>query len=290
MPTPLPPDRIYPAGVPGVAARFVELSSGVRARVAIAGPDDGMPVILLHGWAACLYLYRHGLERLPAWGIRAIAVDLRGFGLSDKPNVRGAYSTEAYCADLDALLDTLQLPKALFVGQSMGGGLLLRYAQRRPDRMRGMVLINPSGLVPIPLLALARAAPRPIVRALGRRLMPRSAARFILRQLAYSRPDRATERDVDEYWAPTQLDGFVVAARAALGEFDWKPLEQEEAAAMAVPSVVILGRNDRLVRDAAESARRLGKSTLHVLDGAHCVNEELPDVVYDLVGRCTMSI
>ena len=290
MPTPLPPERIYPAGVAGVSARFIELSSGVRARVAIAGPDDGIPVVLLHGWSACLYLFRHGLERLPGWGIRAIAVDLRGFGLTDKPHARGAYSTDAYCADLDALLDALQLPNAVFVGQSMGGGLLLRYAQRRPERMRGMVLINPSGLVPIPLLALGRAAPRPIVRALGRRLMPRSGVRFILRRLAYADPDCATERDVDEYWAPTQLDGFVAAARSALSEFDWKPFTHEEAAAMTVTSVVILGRKDRLVRDAADSARRLGKSTLHLLDGAHCVNEELPGVVYDLVGGFTRSI
>ena len=290
MPTPLPPDRIYPAGVSAVSARFIELSSGVRARVAIAGPDDGRPVILLHGWAACLYLFRHGLERLPARGIRAIAVDLRGFGLTDKPTAHGAYSTDAYCADLDSLLDALRLPDAVFVGQSMGGGLLLRYAQRRPGRMRGMVLINPSGLVPIPLLALGRAAPPPIVRALGRRLMPRAAVRLILRRFAYAEPGRATERDVDEYWAPTQLDGFVAAARSALSDFDWKSLTPEEAMAMAVPSVVILGRKDRLVRDAADAARRLGKSTLHVLEGAHCVNEELPDVVYELVERFARSI
>ena len=59
---------------------------------------------------------------------------------------------------------------------------------------------------------------------------------------------------------------------------------------MTVPSVVILGRKDRLVRDAADAARRLGKSTLQLLEGAHCVNEELPDVVYDLVGRFARSI
>ena len=290
MPTPLPPDRIYPAGVAGVSVRYIELSSGVRARVAIAGPDDGVPVLLLHGWAASLYLFRHGLERLPAYGVRAIAVDLRGFGLTDKPTARGTYSTDAYCADLDALLDALGLADAVFVGQSMGGVLLLRYAQRRRERMRGMVLINPAGLVPIPLLALGRAAPRPIVHALGRRLMPRLAVRLVLRRFAYADPDRTTERDIDEYWAPTQLDGFVAAARSALSDFDWKPLTPKEAADMTVPSVVILGRKDRLVRDAADAARRLGKSTLQLLEGAHCVNEELPDVVYDLVGRFARSI
>lgn len=290
MPTPLPPDRLYPAGVAGVSTEFVKLSSGVRARVAVAGPEDGLPVVLLHGWAACLYLFRQGLERLPAHGIRAIAVDLRGFGLTDKPRGSGAYSTDAYCADLDALLDALHLASPVFVGQSMGGGLLLRYAQRRADRVRGMVLINPSGLVRIPLLALGRAAPRPVVRAVGRRLMPRWGVRLILERLAYADPGRPTERDIDEYWAPTQLDGFVSAARSALSDFDWAPLTPEERSAMTVPSVVILGRKDRLVRGAADAARSLSQSTLHALDGAHCVNEELPDAVYDIVGRFTRSV
>ncbi|MFI5228165.1 MAG: alpha/beta fold hydrolase [Gemmatimonadales bacterium] len=290
MPTPLPPDRMYPGGVPEVRARFIELSSGIRTRIAVAGPDHGRPVVLLHGWAASLYLYRHGLERLSAQGLRAIAVDLRGFGLTDKPRERGGYSIDAYCADLDALLDALRLPHATFVGQSMGGGLLLRYAQRRAERVRGIALINPSGLVPIPLLALGRVFPRRIVAALDKRLMPRWAVRGVLRRLAYADPDRTTERDVDEYWAPTQLDGFVAAARSALSEFDWRPLTQREAAALKVPSVVILGREDRLVRDAAAAARRLAGSTLHVLDGGHCVNEELPDAAYEIIGSFCRSV
>ena len=43
------------------------------------------PVVMLHGWGASLYMYRHALDRLPRPGLRAIAVDLRGYGLSDKP-------------------------------------------------------------------------------------------------------------------------------------------------------------------------------------------------------------
>ena len=103
----------------------------------------------------------------------------------------------------------------------MGGGLALRYALARPERVSTLVLINPTGLVPSRTSPLLRHSPAAIVDALGARLVPRWMIRFILRRLAYGDPTIVTERDVDEYWAPTQLPGFVHAARAALSEFDW---------------------------------------------------------------------
>lgn len=285
MPQPLPPDAMYPAGVPGVAARFIDLSSGVRVRVAESGPADGMPAVLLHGWGASLYLYRRALEFLPRYGVRAIAVDMRGFGLSDKPSAAGSCSLDSYCADLDALLDALALSRVVLVGQSMGGGLALRFALRSARRVRGLALINPSGLVPIPLMNVARVAPRALTRALDRRLMQRWMVRFILRHIAYADPALATERDLDEYWAPTQLPGFVIAARSALSEFDWRPLSADESASLAVPSVVMLGESDRLVRQAAGAARRLRGAEVVSIPGGHCVHEESPELAYGIIGE-----
>src|SRR3954470_2496741 len=134
MHSPLPPSELYPAHNAEITTRFVELSTGIRVRVAESGPSDGTPVLLLHGWGASIYMYRHALALLPPHGIRAIAVDSRGFGLSDHPRARGSYSLAAHVADLDALFDALRLRRAALVGQSMGGGLALRYAQRRPGR------------------------------------------------------------------------------------------------------------------------------------------------------------
>src|SRR5678816_822169 len=132
---------MFPAFAPHIAVRTVALKSGVRLRVAESGPSDGRPVVMLHGWGASLYMYRHALDRFPRAGIRGIAVDLRGYGLSDKPAADDSYSLNAYCADLDALLDELQLPTASLVGQSMGGGLALRYALAQPARVSTLTLI-----------------------------------------------------------------------------------------------------------------------------------------------------
>jgi pimeloyl-ACP methyl ester carboxylesterase len=280
----LSPDEVFPAGHSSVTARFVTLSTGVRVRVAESGPRDGYPLMLLHGWGASIYMYRHAMELLPARGVRTIAVDLRGYGLSDKPVGGRAYSLEAYCADLDALLDVLDLPRAALLGQSMGGGLALRYSLNRPERVTSLVLIAPTGLVDVSIRHLLRLAPRAIVARLGRRLVPRWAIGLILRHVAYSDASRVTERDVDEYWAPSQLPGYVNAARSALSDFDWNPVREGEAATLAVPALVILGESDRLIRNARPAATRLRGSDVRVLPGGHCVHEERPAEVYGIVG------
>src|SRR5215218_208678 len=107
---------MYPAFAPQIAVRSMQLRSGVRLRIAESGPADGTPIVMLHGWGASLYMYRHALERFPKHGLRAIAVDLRGYGLSEKPKARDSYSLTAYCDDLDALFDGLELPRAALVG------------------------------------------------------------------------------------------------------------------------------------------------------------------------------
>lgn len=284
MTRPLSPAELFPAGLPNITTRYLKLSTGVTLRVVESGPANGRPVVMFHGWGASAYMYRHALELLPRRGMRAIAVDLRGYGLSDKPSQLGAYTTDAYCADVDALLSGLDIAKVALIGQSMGGGLALRYALRNAGRVSHLVLVNPVGLVSIAYLHLLQIAPRSLIAAIGRRLVPRPAVDLILRYVAYGDPTLPTERDVDEYWAPTQLDGFVNAARSGLSEFDWRPLTDAEGDSLEVPTVVILGTRDRLIRNAASAAKRLRGAAAHEIVGGHCVLEENPTQVYEIAG------
>ena len=284
MARPLQPDELFPAHSSDITQRFVDLASGVRLRIAEAGPRDGDPVVLLHGWGASLYMYRHALDALPRMGLRSIAVDLRGFGLSSRVARRGAYSLSEYIGDLTALLDHLQLERPAIIGQSMGGGLTLRFALKKPDRASRIVLINPSSLVPLRFLPIVRTMPRAVVAALGSRVVPRWAIRFTLERIAYGNPKIVTEQDIDEYWAPTQLPGYTVAARAALSEFDWSVVSNEEANALAVPALVLLGKSDRLIANTEHAARRLNGAQVRVLAGGHCVHEENPGESYRVIG------
>ena len=282
---PLPPDELFPAHSTDVAQRFVQLPSGIRLRVAESGPPDGSPVLLLHGWGGTLYMYRHAFDLLPRLGLRTIAIDLRGFGLSTRIEEAGAYSLDEYLDDVLALLDTLRLERVAIVGQSMGGGLTLRFALRYPERVSRIVLINPTSLVPLRFLPLVRTMPRAVVAALGKRLVPRWAVGFIMRRVAYANAKAVTQRDIDEYWAPTQLPGYTLAARGALTDFDWSVVSDAEAGSLAVPALVILGRQDRLIANTESAAKRLRGADVCWLAGGHCAHEENPAEAYRAMGE-----
>jgi pimeloyl-ACP methyl ester carboxylesterase len=285
MVEPLAPQAMYPAGVTGVSTRILTLSTGVRVRVAESGSPGGTPVVLLHGWAATIYTFRDALERLPAQGFRVIAPDLRGFGLSDKPITPNAYSLDAYLEDLRALLDALELDRVVLGGQSMGGGVSLHYALRNPEKVSRLVLINPTGLAPVGFVSGMRLVPQPFVSAFGPTLAPRFLIRIILKWIAYGDASLVTEQTIDEYWAPTQQPGFVRAGRAALSDFAWNPLPADDLQSMTVPAVVILGLQDRLIRNAANAAHIIPGGRVYTLRGGHCVHEEHPAEVYPLIAE-----
>ena len=285
MNRPLSPDQLFPAHSTDIAQRFIDLPSGIRLRIAEAGPPDGDPVLLIHGWGASIYMYRHALDALPRLGKRAIAVDLRGFGLSSRLPRRGAYSLDEYMSDLLALLDLLELSRPDIIGQSMGGGLTLRFALLHEARVSRIVLINPSSLVPIRFIPLVRTMPRALVVALGARLVPRWAIGVTLRRVAYGSASAVTERDIDEYWSPTQLPGYAAAARGALSDFDWSVVSDEDAQRLAVPTLVMLGSADRLIANTERAARRLKDARVCTLAGGHCVHEENPAAAYHVIGE-----
>jgi pimeloyl-ACP methyl ester carboxylesterase len=277
---PLSPSEMYPAGVVDVRVRTLSLRSGIRMRVAERGPSNAPRLVMLHGWGGSLYMYRHALERFPALGFRTVAVDLRGHGLSDKPLAPNSYSLKSHFADLDALLDDLGGSPIVLVGQSMGGGIALRYTIANPSRISRLVLINPTGLSQVPYIQLLRLTPSFFFDALGPRLVRRWGVAWILKRLAYGDGSLVTEHDIDEYWAPTQLAGFVHAAHASIGDFDWSIVSDAEAQSLSVDTLVFLGERDRLLRTSREQALRLRNARVERVPGGHCANEEHPDVVY----------
>lgn len=271
---------MYPAGVQGISTRRVRLRTGISLRLLESGPAGGEPVLLLHGWGACAYMHRFTIRSLGAAGMRAIAVDLRGHGLSDKPVDRaGLYSLDRLHDDIEALVHELGVARYALVGQSMGGKLALLHALLHPDRVSRLVLVSPAGLCPIPASAFAsRLSPR-LVDVVAPLLVPRWLVSFLLR-MTYGDPARVTEHDVDEYWAPAQFPAYARAMRALVREFDWQPLPDDRLGALTVPTLVVVGTRDRLLRRAQEAVGRLPAARSLVVERAgHDVNEEYHELV-----------
>ncbi|MEX2181494.1 MAG: alpha/beta hydrolase [Gemmatimonadaceae bacterium] len=277
----LPIDEWFPAGVPGIRVRRVRDADGLTLRVLEAGPAAGPPVLLLHGWAVTAYLWRHNILALAAAGHRVVAPDLHGHGLSDAPAAPGSYRLEAFVRSVLGLMDALALPRAAIVAQSMAAKVAVQLAFDAPARVSRLVLFGAVGfgLVP-PWRALAPLLPAP-PGDLPSKLVPRQLVAFVQRRV-YGKLGWFTERDVDEYWAPTQFPAVVRAALQMLREFPWSLWEAAPLARLTTPTHLIFGTRDRTVRPG--QAKRLAAALPHgrltwIVDGGHVVMEEVPDRV-----------
>jgi pimeloyl-ACP methyl ester carboxylesterase len=119
---------------------------GAAMRVMEAGEGD--PLLFLHGWGLSPQAYAAGVTRLTAAGVKVIAPCLPGFGGSDGPPLRGI-DLQAYGTRIGRLLDVLGIEHPVFVaGHSFGGGVAIRLATDRPERVRSLTLVNSVGGAP----------------------------------------------------------------------------------------------------------------------------------------------
>jgi 3-oxoadipate enol-lactonase len=100
---------------------------------------NGLPLLLIHGFPLCRKMWRPQAETLSKAGCRVITPDLRGFGESTFTS--GIVSMDTYADDILALLDYLEIDKAVVGGMSMGGYVLLNLLERRPDRVAAPIFI-----------------------------------------------------------------------------------------------------------------------------------------------------
>jgi pimeloyl-ACP methyl ester carboxylesterase len=102
--------------------------------------SDLAPFLLVHGLASNARLWDGVAPRLGAAGHAVAAVDLRGHGRSDKPD--GGYDFATISEDLRGLIAALGFDRPVLVGQSWGAGVVLDFAVRHPDLVRGIVLVD----------------------------------------------------------------------------------------------------------------------------------------------------
>lgn len=116
---------------------------GRPAGYSVAG--EGMPVVLLHGWALGQHTYRDVIEAVAAKGCRVIAPSMPGFG--GTPELPGsAFSLRGYAQWVADLLDTIGVEEPVVVaGHSFGGGVSIRFAHDHFSRVRSLVLVNSIG-------------------------------------------------------------------------------------------------------------------------------------------------
>lgn len=265
---------MYPAGESGVSVRYVTLEDGLTVRVIESGPAGDNPVLLVHGWGACVYTFAETIPALAAAGHRVIAFDLPGHGLSDKPTDESRYTTRALIDTIQSVATAVGARQFSLVGHSMGGLLALELAMRGESRLERLVLINAPGLGNAPLLGPIKLLARRIVNRILPVLLTRTTVALILR-LAFGTRERPTERDIDEYWAPTQFDEYAWACRACVHRVTWRRAPATKLRSLRLPVLVVVGGRDLLVRGLASRAGFLPTArVVTIREGGHLVLQE----------------
>lgn len=123
-------------------SEYIEIEPGVRVFAQIEG--EGKPIVLVHGWALNHEMWKYQVPYLKNHGYQVVAIDLRGFGDSDKPHQRYTYKT--WADDLGKVIEALNLQNATLVGYSIGGAIAMYYITTRADpRVEKLVLVSAAG-------------------------------------------------------------------------------------------------------------------------------------------------
>ncbi len=111
-------------------------------RLHLVEEGDGFPVVFCHGFPELWYSWRHQIPALAAAGLRPIALDLRGYGDTDKPEALQEYDIQHLVGDLIGVLDALKLDKAVLVGHDWGSFVVWSAAVMHPERVERVVSLN----------------------------------------------------------------------------------------------------------------------------------------------------
>ena len=246
----------------------------------------GAPVVLIHGFGTCSFLWRNVAPALALTQHTAYAVDLLGYGESDRP-FDADFGLAAQADYLERALTALRVARAALVGVDIGAVIALRLAAMRPERVARLVLINPVG---------AEDIPEDI------RVMQRNTARFALRvsrglfgawsllapilSESVSNAERMPPVLIGRYLAPfvghegvTHLLALARAVRPA-------DLEDVDLAQVRAHTMIVRGEKDAWVE--SDVSRKLSEaiadSRLVTLpEAARLVPEEAPDDLATLI-------
>jgi pimeloyl-ACP methyl ester carboxylesterase len=270
-----------PPAIPGVRRSFVE-ARGVRFHVTEAGPQDGRPVVALHGWPQHHWVYRDLLADPPA-GLRIIAPDLPGYGWSGPPPHRWAKQDVA--DDVVALLDALGLDRVLLVGHDWGGWVGQLVVLTAPERVEGYLLLNMAHVWQKKQTTLPHVLPfvayQPLIAAFGVPVQQRTRFLELIFKIA---------ADIDPAVARVYADRFrdPVVARAGTDTYRTFLLREVPAGARhsesrraTVPIRVLFGVHDSAIHPSLAAAETANADdyTVEKVDAGHFILDERPDLV-----------
>lgn len=264
--------------------------SGVLIHVMFAGPKDGPPVVLLHGYPEFWWAWNRQIKHLAEAGFRVIVPDQRGYNSSEKPRGVESYRGDLLIADVIALIVRLRYEDVYLAGHDWGGAIAWRIAIEHPERVRKLVIFNAPH--PLAWRDLERRGEQedainwfrllfqlPVIPELATRA---GNFRLVVNSLREtSRPGTFPDHVMDYYryaWARNwSMHSMINWYRAAFRY----PVEVAEDSVVQVPTRVVWGMQDRyfdprMARLSLERCRTA--SLLEVPNAGHWLLHEEPEL------------
>jgi len=236
---------------------------------------EGIPIVYVHGLLSTSASWKNALRAASA-GHPGIAVDLPGFGFSDRP-WPGDYTVAGQAQALLRYLDARGFDRVALVGNSLGGAVCLIAAAAQPSRVAALVLVgSASPISKIPWnFQLLRA---PVIGEIEMELLIRPVQEAALRYRLFARPERVTQQEVDEDWIPVRVPG---TRRATLAAVRSNPRGLENLLSrIHVPTLVLWGKEDKILppEEGLRLASEIRGARLVILpDTGHIPQEETPE-------------
>ena len=262
---------------------FIRLTDGI-VHLQTAGPAEGPVVVFVHGLATPSYIWDHNFAQLADAGFRVIRYDHFGRGYSDRPRL--VYNRDLYDRQLLELLTEMnvRLPVTL-VGLSMGGAVVITFADRHPEMVARLCLIAPAGF-PIEVPFMAKVAMLP---AVGEFFTALFGDRVVLEGVrkAFIDPDKLVDYE-KKFKRSLRYRGFHHALLSTLRHMDMHHMEDiyKRVGRRKTPVLLIWGQRDHVLP--FENSRLVLASIPNaefgaIDDGGHNLNYENPAIVNALL-------
>ncbi len=261
-------------------------ANNLRLHYTEAGQGD--PILLLHGFPTSSHLYRNILPEL-AKTHRAIALDLPGYGLSDKP-LDSKYDYAFYANTLSAFLDALGIEQTHLVVHDLGGPAGLYWAVENPTRVNRIAILN---TLVFPEVHWTVTAFLLALRTPGLRSFLTSPKGIVATmKLGVVNKDRMNRKTLTPYTAPFETKPAQKALIKAGGGLGIGGLAKiaKKLPTLESPLRLIYGERDRVLPDVAKTMRRLQalrpEAELTALPNAgHFLQEDAPERVAELLSE-----
>ncbi|MCS7206040.1 MAG: alpha/beta hydrolase [Leptospiraceae bacterium] len=236
------------------------------------------PIVFIHGFSSNVHTWELIFSDTQLSN-PMVAIDLLGFGFSDKPNI--TYDRKLYVDQIHSLLEFYHFDKVILVGNSMGGEISLRYTLNHPEKVSKLVLICSAGLIEgFDAPKIIKYPMVVLLRSTNFLFRNRYSIKFFLSDAFYDKT-KVDKRKIDLYTLPLRTkNGY----EAHIGLFlsSYQPISLDSLQKIQIPVLIIWGEHDRWIplEHAYLFYQNLPRAQLVILpEVGHLPQEEDPGVV-----------